>query len=324
MRKMLDRREVVGLAGAAGLAALGGCAGGPPSSGLAAGAPGKTASELEAVELGSGVKLISGAGTNVLAVAGPEGALLVDGGLVQHAPGLIQRALGETGSKRIARLINTHWHPEATGANDMLGARETPILAHENTRLWMGTEITSRWQDPGGPGKVYPPRPPQARPTETFYTTKEIALGKETVRCGYLLQAHTDGDIYVHLRNANVLAAGGVLSGKGWPIIDWQTGGWIGGMVRGIDALIGQANDSTIIVPADGPPLKRQDLVKQHEMYVTIMGRLKTMMESGFNADRVLAGAPAAEFEAERGDPSEFLRLAFRSFWGHVRQFDVV
>jgi len=86
MRKMLDRREVVGLVGAAGLAALGGCAGGPRSSGLAAGAPGKTANELEAVELGSGVKLISGAGANVVAAPGPEGALLVDGGLVQYLP----------------------------------------------------------------------------------------------------------------------------------------------------------------------------------------------------------------------------------------------
>jgi cyclase len=333
MKGLLDRREVVGLAGAAGLAAslagLAGCAGGPQSSGLQADGlklpPGKTAGEFEVVELAPGVKLISGAGANVLAVAGPDGAVMVDGGLAQHAPGLTQRVQAETGSRKIARLINTHWHLEATGANDLLGAKGTPILAHENTRLWMGTEITSRWQDPGnGPGKVYPPRAPKARPSESFYTTKEIALGSETIQCGYLLQAHTDGDIYVRLRNANIIAAGGVLSGKGWPIIDWQTGGWIGGMVRGIETLIAKTDDTTIIVPADGSPLKRQDLVKQREMYVTIMGRLKTMMESGFSADKVVAGAPAKEFEAERGDPSEFLRLAFRSFWGHVRQFDVV
>jgi glyoxylase-like metal-dependent hydrolase (beta-lactamase superfamily II) len=327
MKDWLDRRKVVGLAGAAGLAAgltgLGGCAGGPQSMGLEAEEtklpPGKKASEFEAVELASGVKLISGAGSNVLALAGPDGAVMVDGGLAQHAPGLIQRVQAETGSKKISRLINTHWHLEATGANDMLGARGTPILAHENTRLWMATEITSRWQD-----RIYPPRALKARPTESFYTTKEIALGGETIQCGYLLQAHTDGDIYVRLAKANIIAAGGVLSGQGWPIIDWQTGGWIGGMVRGLDTLIAQTNESTIVVPADGPPLKRQDLVKQREMYVTIMGRLKTMMESGFNADKVLAGAPAKEFEAERGDPSEFLRLAFRSFWGPVRQFDVV
>ena len=324
MKDFLNRREVVGLAGAAGVAALGGCAGGANSSGFQADGgvklpPGRAAGELEAVELATGVKLISGAGSNVLAVAGPEGALLVDGGLAQHAPGLVQRALAETGTKKIARLINTHWHPEATGANELLGPKGTPILAHENTRLWMGTEITSRWQD-----KVYSPRALKARPSESFYTTKEIALGSETIQCGYLLQAHTDGNIYVRLRNANIIAAGGVLSAKGWPLIDWQTGGWIGGMVRGIETLIAQTDDSTIIVPADGPPLKRQDLIKQREMYVTIMGRLKTMMESGFSADKVVAGAPAKEFEAERGDASEFLRLAFRSFWGHVRQFDVV
>ncbi|MDP3739981.1 MAG: MBL fold metallo-hydrolase [Hyphomonadaceae bacterium] len=315
MKDLLDRREVVGLAGAAGVAVLAGCAGGLQSGAV----PGKTAGELDVVELAPGVKLISGAGSNVLAVAGPEGALLVDGGLAQHAPGLIQRALAETGSGKIARLINTHWHLEATGANDLLGAKGTPILAHENTRLWMGTEISSRWQD-----EVYPPRVLKARPTETFYTTKEIVLGGESIELGHLLQAHTDGDIYVRLRQANVIAAGGVLSGQGWPIIDWQTGGWIGGMVRGLETLIAQTDDSTLIVPADGAPLKRQDLVKQRDMYVTIMGRLKTMMESGFSADKVVAGAPAKEFEAERGDASEFLRLAFRSFWGHVRQFDVV
>src|SRR6185503_12116503 len=171
MKGLLDRREVVGLAGAAGLAAglagLAGCASGP---GLQADGvklpPGKTAGEFEAVELASGVKLISGAGSNVLAVAGPEGAVMVDGGLAQHAPGLVQRVQAETGSRRIARLINTHWHLEATGANDLLGAKGTPILAHENTRLWMGTEITSRWQDPEGLGRVYPPRARQARPSE--------------------------------------------------------------------------------------------------------------------------------------------------------------
>jgi cyclase len=327
MKGLLDRRAVVGLAGAAGLAAglagLSGCAGGAGSSGGQPEGmklpPGKAAGEFGAVELASGVKLISGAGSNVLAVAGPDGAVMVDGGLAQHARGLIERVQAETGSRKIARLINTHWHLEASGANDLLGTKGTPILAHENTRLWMGTEITVRWQD-----RVYPPRSKQARPSESFYTTKEIALGSETLQCGYLLQAHTDGDIYVHLRKANVIAAGGILSGQGWPIIDWQTGGWIGGMVRGLETLIAQTNETTIIVSADGPPLTRQDLIKQREMYVTIMGRLKTMMESGFNPDKVLAGAPAKEFEAERGDPSEFLRLAFRSFWGHVRQFDVV
>jgi cyclase len=321
MRDKLDRRRVMEGAGAGllslGLTSLVGCATGPAP---ASAAPGKQAGKLEATEIAPGVKLITGAGANVLAVRSPDGALLVDGGLAQNAPGLIERALRETGAGKVASLINTHWHPEQTGANDLLGQKGARILAHENTRLWMGTQITLRWQG----GKVYPPRQPKARPSETFYTKKEMPLGNERIELGYLLQAHTDGDIYVHFRKANVMAVGGAVAGKGWPLIDWETGGWIGGMVRGIDTLIRAADDATIIVPTDGPPLTRKDLVKQRDMYVAIMGRLKTMMESGFSADKVLAGAPAAEFEAERGDPSQFLRLAFRSFWGHVRQFDVV
>ena len=329
MRDRMDRRRMMEGAGASlvslGLASLAGCATSPatgaPAGQMSTGAAsGKPASQLEATELATGVKLITGAGANVLAARGPEGALLVDGGLVENAPGLIERALRETGADKVASLINTHWHPEQTGANDLLGPKGARILAHENTRLWMGTQIIVRWQG----GKVYPPRQPKARPSETFYTKKEAPLGNERVELGYLLQAHTDGDIYVHFRKANVMAVGGVVAGKGWPVIDWETGGWIGGMVRGLETLIAQADDATVIVPADGPTLTRQDLIKQRDMYVAIMGRLKTMMESGFSADKVLTGAPAAEFEAERGDPSQFLRLAFRSFWGHVRQFDVV
>ena len=175
-----------------------------------------------------------------------------------------------------------------------------------------------------GRSKVYPPRPAGPADRDLLYS-KGAALGEERIELGYLLQAHTDGDIYVFFRKANVIAAGGVCLGSGWPIIDWETGGWIGGMVRGHrNADRRRRHDATIIVPADGPPLTRQDLVKQRDMYVAIMGRLETMMESGFGADRGCGRQARRRVRSRAGDPSQFLRLAFRSFWGHVRQFDVV
>lgn len=317
-----------------GLAGLTGCAGVASPDGPAAplsAAKGKTARELEAAELAPGVRLISGAGANVLAVGGPEGALLIDGGLAAHAKGLVERTLQETGAKEVSRLVNTHWHPEQTGANDLLGAKGIPITAHENTRLWMGTEIAARWQD-----RIYPPRAPRARPTDTFYTTRQIALGDEQIELGYLLQAHTDGDIYVFLRKANVIAAGGVVSGMGWPVIDWATGGWIGtgggrgptlnsveipvygGMVGGIQAIAQLANAETRIVPADGPVLTRADLDTQIAMYATISNRLRDMLNKGMGTDEVVAANPTKEFDEKMGDPTQFVRLAFQSLWGHV------
>jgi glyoxylase-like metal-dependent hydrolase (beta-lactamase superfamily II) len=281
--------------------------------------PAWAAETLSASPLPGGLTLIAGAGTNVVAARGPQGAVLVDAGIADRAPALEALALQKTGSKSVAALFNTCWRPGQTGANDHFAAKGAKIIGHENTRLWMGTEIPVRWED-----KIYPPRDPKARPSETLYTTASMKLGGETVDYGYLLQAHTDGDIYVFFRKANVLVTGAAVSSKGWPIIDWSTGGWIGGMVRSLEALVKLVDDKTVIVPGDGPVMTKAELVQQHAMYVDIMGRLKKMMESGFGTAQVLKGAPAKDYEAVRGDPSLFLKLAFASFWGHVRQFDVV
>jgi glyoxylase-like metal-dependent hydrolase (beta-lactamase superfamily II) len=278
-------------------------------------APGLTASDLP-----GGLHLISGAGGAVVAARGPEGAVMVDCGRADTADALHALVLQKTGARTVATLFNTSWRLPHSGGNDLMAAAGARIHAHENTRLWMTEEIPCRWED-----KVYPPRAPAARPTETFYSTApSMALGPETVDWGYLLQAHTDGDIYVFFRKANVLVVGGAVAGKGWPKIDYATNGWYGGMIRGLETLGKLADDKTVIVTGDGALLTRADLARQHEMHMAIMTRLETLMEGGKSTAEVLQAKPAAEYAAERGDPSQFLTLAFKSFWGNVRQFRAV
>lgn len=307
---MPHRRAILrGAVGAAGMAPFG-----------LAGRALAAAPQLSVSELPGGLSLITGAGGAVVAAKGPEGAVLVDCGGAESAGALAALALQKTGARKVARLYNTCWRLEHTGGNDLLAAQGARIFAHENTRLWMGTEIdASRWEN-----KVYPPRAPAARPTETFYTTGQAPLGSDRIDYGYLLQAHTDGDMYVHFRKANVLAVGAAVAGKGWTMLDLSTAGWIGGHVRGLEALTKVADDKTTIVTADGVLLTRADVARQFEMYKAIMTRLQTMMESGYGMADVLKGAPAADYVAERGDPTRFLTLAYRSFWGHVRQFRAV
>jgi glyoxylase-like metal-dependent hydrolase (beta-lactamase superfamily II) len=287
----------------------------PLARAWAAPAPGLVASDLP-----GGLHLITGAGGAVVAARGPEGAVMVDCGRAESAEALQALVLQKTGAKAVSTLFNTCWRLAHTGGNDRFAAAGARIHAHENTRLWMTEEIASRWEN-----KVYPPRAPAARPTETFYTTApSIPLGAEKIDWGYLLQAHTDGDIYVFFRKANVLAVGGVVEGKGWPFIDWSTNGWYGGMIRGLETLIKLADDKTVIVPGDGVLLTKADLVKLHDMHTAIMTQLATMMEGGMSTAQVLQAQPAAPYAAERGDPSQFLTLAFKSFWGDVRQFRAV
>jgi glyoxylase-like metal-dependent hydrolase (beta-lactamase superfamily II) len=212
----------------------------------------------------------------------------------------------------VATLFNTHWHPEQTGSNQRLGKNGTQIISHENTKLWLTRKIVVDWLPRG-----YGPLPQKALPTQTIYKNATLALGEETLEYGYLPQAHTDGDIYVHFMKANVLVAGGVASQDRWPVVDFQTGGWIAGLVAGLDRLLTVADESTRVVPADGALLSRDDLQAQRTMYFTIYERLVRCLTKGLAPEEAVATQPAQEFEPQWGDQSEFLTRAFKSLWGH-------
>ena len=102
---------------AAGVASLGGAA---LSDAYAAGVP-QAAPRISTTDLG-GLLLFQGAGCNVIAMHGEDGALMIDGGLAANADALLRTVKERTGNSRVHTLINTHWHPEQTGANEALAA----------------------------------------------------------------------------------------------------------------------------------------------------------------------------------------------------------
>ena len=56
-----------------------------------------------------------------MGLAGPDGALLVDGGLAVNSAVLLKVVADSLKTKRVQTLINTHWHPEQTGSNEAVG-----------------------------------------------------------------------------------------------------------------------------------------------------------------------------------------------------------
>jgi glyoxylase-like metal-dependent hydrolase (beta-lactamase superfamily II) len=270
------------------------------------------ATPLATTKLTDRVSLISGAGANVVVLRGPEGAVLVDGGVEARSGELLKLALKEAAAKRVDTLINTHWHPEQTGSNERVGKAGGKIVAHENTKLWLGyanpVPLTQQ---------MYGPLPPKALPNATTFGSGTLEFGGQKVEYGYLLQAHTDGDLYVFLPDSNVLVTGGAVSNEGWPVIDYQTGGWLGGLVDGLKSLIEVGDANTQIVPANGPVLKRADLEAQRDMYAEIFDRLQKLLRKGFGPDEVVAANPTKEFDARWGPPAAFVTLAFKSLWGH-------
>jgi glyoxylase-like metal-dependent hydrolase (beta-lactamase superfamily II) len=222
------------------------------------------------------------------------------------------KAIGELpGGGQVQTLFNTHWHPEQTGLNEALGKAGKTIIAHENTRLWLSTDVTWSWNQ-----QRFKRLAKIAQPNKTFYTTGKLDSG---VVYGYIPDAaHTDGDMYVYFPKQNVLAVGDAVSNQGWPVVDWQTGGWIGGIAGAMQRLQTLANDQTRIVPARGPVMSLADLKVQAAMYSTIYDRLTTLLNKGRGPSEAVAAKPTKEFDAQMGNPDEFVRRAFESLWAYL------
>jgi glyoxylase-like metal-dependent hydrolase (beta-lactamase superfamily II) len=270
-----------------------------------------SAPRVATTRLSDSLLLLSGAGGNILAARDAQGLLLVDGGTRALGPAALAAALRELGAKRAHTLINTHWHPDQTGLNEKLGREGAKIIAHENTRLWLGTDV--RMTPDAAPIRRLSP---QGRPNLTTYTTGELALGDEIVRYGYLPQAHTDGDLYVRFEKANVLLTGGVVAGNGWPTADWVTGGWVNGTVAGYKSLIELCDAHTRVVTANGTQvIGRADLEAERTMVASVADQLGKMLRKGYAPADVLAAAPAKEFEPKLGDATQFVTESFKSLW---------
>ena len=248
---------------------------------------------------------------NVVAHTSAEGVTLVDGASAAASEALLKAIAALPGAGAVNTLFNTHWHPEQTGLNETIGKAGKTIIAQENTRLWLTTDVTWPWN-----GRRFKRLPKIAQPNRTFYTTGELKPG---ITYGYIPDAaHTDGDLYVKFTAQNVIAAGDVMCGEGWPVVDYATGGWIGGLVGGLQRLLALSSDTTRFVPGRGPVLTLADLKSQYDMYGKIYERLTTLLNRGKSPGEAVAANPTKEFDAKMGNPDEFVRRSFESLWGYL------
>jgi len=266
---------------------------------------------LETAKLTDKVTLITGAGNNIVALAGDGGSLLVDCGDAAHA----QEVLALAGS--VKTVINTHWHLESTGANDAMAKVGAKIASHVNTELWMTQEIIHDWEK-----KVFPPRVKEALPTDTFYTSPhKTTFAGEPIEYGLMPMAHTDGDIYVYFRQSNVLIAGDVVQPGRLPLLDWPTGGWIGGMQDAQRTLLSLANDTTKIVPGTGPVMTKAELQMSLELMTKVREHLVKLVKQGMGPQDLITAKAMKDFQGQlAGDPEPFLYTAYRGLYAHARE----
>jgi len=273
------------------------------------------ASPLDLTALDSDLVSIAGTGANVVALAAPDSVLLVDGGAESHSAALL-RVLAERWPGRPIKVVfNTNWREEHTGANAAARESGAAIMAHENTRLWLGGEFFVEWEQ-----RHYTPRPPTMLPTKTFYTSGSVDFAGGAVEYWHLPRAHTDGDVAVFFRDANVLVASDLLSVGAYPVPDYSTGGWIGGLVDSTKQLLDKTDAGTRIVAAQGGIYGRAELEAQLAMCTEVRRTAAEAFRAGMSFADFAASQPTATFDAQWGDPELFLKLVYKGGFAHLRE----
>jgi glyoxylase-like metal-dependent hydrolase (beta-lactamase superfamily II) len=294
---MLNRREL--LAGA-----IGGLCG-------ALALPRRAAAQSGRVALTDRLSLVTSGRTNVLALSTPDGLVVVDTGAPDLSAAVTEQ-LKQLSPGRVRTVFNTHWHVANTGANEILRQGGADIIAHENTRLWMAIPTWIPAED-----RYRQPRPRGAHPTKTFYADGSMSPGGERIDYGYLLEAHTSGDIYVFFRESNVLAVGDVASPALDPVLDYFTGAWIGGRADALTTLVDLADDRTRIVPGFGPVMTRADLKVERDMMKTIYDRTADRVREGDSVEDMLDAGVLEGLPRTFTDPHTFIRDVHKGLWAH-------
>ena len=276
--------------------------------------PAFSQSRLSSSELSRGVHLIEGGGANVLLADLGDELLVIDGGLPAHADNLLEEIQSLAPGKSITSMFNTNWRAEHCGLNYELG-NACRIMAHENPRLWQGADPYVEWED-----KHYQPMPSAAQANQGFYTGSTLELGNETLAYQHLPKAHTDGDICLYFRQADILMVSDLLAVNSFPLIDYSTGGWIRGLRDATQTLLELAGENTLIVPAYGPVQDRAALEIQFTLLAETWDAVVAAFQNGRSLDEFHAADPMAAYRAERGDPSLFLQQVYRSTWYHVTE----
>src|ERR1700722_16727067 len=84
-------------------------------------------------KLRSNISVLEGSGGNIAVLTGPDGKVLIDGG-ISVSRHQLTKALADLSADPITHLVNTHWHFDHADGNAWLNSVGAKIIAHENTR----------------------------------------------------------------------------------------------------------------------------------------------------------------------------------------------
>ncbi len=267
--------------------------------------------EFTTFQLSDTVYMLRGRGGNVGISTGEDGLYIIDD-QVKQVTGPLLQAIRKISTQPIRFVINTHYHGDHTGGNEVIGGAGTVIIAHDNIRKRLTTEQVSIFMN-----STTPPAAHAALPVVTFNDQMSLHLNGETATAYYVANGHTDGDAIIHFPVSNVIHMGDMFFNGRYPYVDLDAGGSVQGMVAAADLALSMANESTRIIPGHGPLAMAEDLKNYRDFLIEASTNVQALIDRDMNLEQIIAAEPTREWDESLGKtwitPPQFVTFIYNS-----------
>src|SRR5262249_20974754 len=160
------------------------------------------------------------------------------------------------------------------------------------------------------------PSPKGALPTDVLAAERTLRLNNSNIALRAYQPAHTDGDVWVHFPEADILHTGDTFWNGSYPFIDYSTGGSIDGMIRATEANLAQTSDKTIVIPGHGAVGNKGDLTFYRDLLVGARDKVESLKKQGKSLEEIVASKPTAATDEKWGggfmNPAKFIWLIYQ------------
>ena len=254
------------------------------------------------VDLGQGVSMLIGQGGNLGLLTGEDGVFLIDDQYATNAMANLAK-IEELVQGRPRYLVNTHWHGDHAGGNEVFAKAGATVFAHENVRKRLTGELVTT-------GRTAPaqPAPKPAWPVVTFLAGVDFHLNGQTIRAiSAPMPTHTDGDVLIYFVEADVLHMGDTYMKDRYPFVDTGSGGMQAGFIETLSMAIDVAGPDTKIIPGHGELATKADLEAALAMHTGARAAVDTLVKQGRTLEETVAAKPPAQWNARFGGVGSFI-----------------
>jgi glyoxylase-like metal-dependent hydrolase (beta-lactamase superfamily II) len=255
------------------------------------------------VDLGQGVSMLMGQGGNLGLSVGEDGVFLIDDQYATNAVANLAK-IEELAKGKPKYLVNTHWHGDHAGGNEVFAKAGATVFASDAVRRRLSGEVKSVNRQ----GTVTPPSPKEAWPVVTFVNGVDFHLNGQTIRAIRApLPAHTDGDVFVYFIEADVLHLGDTYMKDRYPFVDTGSGGTQAGFIAALKKALEIAKPTTKIIPGHGELATRADLEAALAMHEGARAAVEAQIKAGKTLEQTVAAKPLAQWTPRFGGQGSFI-----------------